>query len=500
MYISYYIPHYNMSNHVYTFDFFEFVFPAIPNANFTLGNLVISVNRILSFVNDDFFDDIPNLHKYVIEEKQIKLHESSQLVIVSNSGNTLIIKNMNTSRYLKNFCTNDLFKQAFKNTFLQLTSESADCFLEENCAVTSVDFANFLHHMNHNIKVYSEQNNMADNTYNTHQLYVNMRAKLFESTDCMNHIFSYIDFPNLCEMRLVCTKFAYIIKGCTLPPYLIDTMNDIKTEFSYGCFHDAKSGNIVDKYIDYMERMHENMEMDAQLVKYVNEYILLKCLIKFGSAIPNKLTKHLHIAYISQKENRDKNDEIDMHNLKLKLMLTEEQFIRDNFSNMSIIMYYLKNKMVHDLYSLINMKCIRPSSHSINKIGHYILTKYGHQAFLELYMKNCWKCFPDLNYRTYPCYQQMVNYLNAMMSRNIMVSYSVKIYFLDIVQIDDINNCSKTTAKEFVDEALYRDNVSVFSKIFETKKIRKSRKTYIKYAKELKANCPKIIEYLKNSK
>lgn len=501
-----------MSDSIYSLEFLEFVFPLVPNAVFHLDDFTISISQILYPINETFFDNMPNLHKHIIEEKYIDKYLSRWMIITDNNHNKLIIKNINVEIYLKKYCSNIFFRQAFKKTFSQIVSHYTDSFLEDINNMVEIDFVDFLYSMSKNLEMYfkdSPKNSM--NIYHSHLSYVNMRANLFESADCMNHIFSYIDFPSLCKMRLVCARFAYIIEGYTLSPFSIDIMNDIKTEFSYGCFYDAKSNNIIDKYKNYINSLNKYIgtKTNEKLMKYVDEYILLKCLIKFGHTVTNKLIKYFHIEYLSHNKNEndieDENnneddDESSKFNFKLKLVFTEDEFMEKKFNDIPIIMYFLKNKTIYDLYSLINMKCVRFSKYFIKKIGHYILTKYGHVVFLELYMKNNWRCFPDLNYQVYPFYQQIVNYLNAMISRNITIPYSVKKYFLDIVKVDDINNCSESAIKDFMEKAFLSDNAFIFSTILETKKIKKSRKAYIKYVKNSKIACPEIFKHLKNSK
>ena len=494
-----------MLNQLFDFYFFGLFFPTNQNLCFTMENLMISINKNLLEINSVLLSNIPNIRNSFVYYTKNGMHTSYQMIITSNCGNTLIIENINTMGYFGKFCTNSMFRTTLRETFLELTGECEGCFLEENSVTVKIDFANFLKYMNQNMRMhlYNGNTNNID-VYDSHVLFVNMRGILFEAVDCINKIFSYIDLPNLCKTKLVCTKFAYVIKGCTLPPYIIDTMNDIHIEFSYGCFRDVQNVCVVDRYSEYIKKLHRDIKTSSVLMKYVNEYILLKCLMKFGSAVPNRLVEHMHNIYISEIEKADLPQILDgeskSNSLKLKLSLTREKFFKENFDDLSIFVYHLKNKKIHDLYSLINIKCVRWYDSITNRIGHYIIVKYGYKTFLELYMKNGWRCFPSLQYKIYPCYSEMVEYLRAMISKNVPIPCSVKKYFLDIIDIDDIKNCSKTTIKELADEAILQDNTDIFSKIFETKRIKKSKKVYIKYSKELKINCPKIIKYLKNSK
>lgn len=491
-----------MSQIIYPLEIYPYISIISPNLTYIVKNTYISVKQYQSDIDATYYSNMPNLHKYVVDEKKIKKTICYEITISKLNGKTLVVKNVDV-KYLRIFSKYEHFRNILTEVFYQLTFDHADDFLADflddsdiTHDIKIIDFTDFIQHIEYQLQCHEDIDQIQ--LTNTHKIYVQINAILLEATDCLNHIFSYIDFPNLCKMRLVSTKFLHIIEGYTLPPKAIETINMLKLEFSYGCFYNSNKKNIDEKYDTFANKFIIDKRMDNYMISVMNEYIVFKCMTLWGFSLANKLISKMHIQYtIDQEKIGDIDNNMNFNN---KLKLSREQFIWVTFRNMPIIINFLQNKQIHDLYSLINLSIIKKNESYRDTVGKHILCVYGHQQFLDTYLRNCWKYFPDLNFKAYNRYKDLIAYLNSMLSNGIHIPFTVKNYFLDIITDNDINNCSSYIAKSIVDDAIYNDNVDVFSKIFENKKIKKSRKTYIKYAKGLKHNCHKILDYLQNIK
>lgn len=465
---------------------------------FTLENVTIEIKSSYCDTDDEYFGFMPNLHKYVTIEKKIKKYIYNEIIVRQPHNKTLIIKNFNL-KYFELFINDAQFKMTFLKLYRDLTFDIDDFLADCDENIKIIHFDKFVMCMNEEF--------MGCAIFEKHNLYFGM-IKLSGSIDCINKVFGYIDFPNLCKMRSVSTNFAYIIEGCTMPPNALRIMRSLNLEFSYGCMYNISKSNILNKYDECIEKYNKYIQENGEdqknlfllnnyMIRIINEFIITKIMIIHRFGLANNLIDHLHGRFSTNYlKNIEDNEEL---NFVARRELIWKKFLSETFVDMNIISHFLENKKIYDLYSLINLTIIRGTSKYNKLIGSYILYFYGYQKFLDVYVRNGWKYFPDLNYKAYTYYADMINYIKNIIANNIRIPFTIKNYFLETITDDDIRGCSLRIAKRIVNEAIDNDNVEVFSKIFEHKKIKKSKKAYLKYAYNLNEDCDKILKYLKNT-
>ncbi len=476
---------------------------------FNLDTLMIKVQTVQKSIDES---DLPlNTHNNNDLLNKIKYRKYQNIEISDNFGKKLLINEFPINSYFRLFSSSFLVKNAIKELFDSFVYNDYiidDTFLQENIfdeVHQTIDFSEFIERIDNIVE--RESNKFANpnlqHDKNNHKFFTNVQKHILNTPDHLSHILSFIDLPHLSKTILVSTYFLQIIEGCVMPKNTIQIMNQINRDFMIGCFYNVGTGanSIVTKYSNYMQKFKEN---NIDLIPYIREYILLKCIIHFDFVTANKLLKHMINKYdsgIQSNLEQNQNLEIDIDDLSLipaafNRRNVKHLFIEKYFRDLPIIYYFVMEKKIHDLYSLINLKIIYGSELHNDHIGHYVLTSYGYEKFLNIYMKNNWKCFPNLKYYKYPFYSNMVYYIYDIMKNNINVPNHVQIFFLEIVTENTISKFSKQTATNFMNEAIKRDNSILFSKIYKSKKIKKSKKMYLNLIKKNNLNCKKILNYL----
>lgn len=480
---------------------------------FNLDSLIIKVQTVQKNIDES---DLPlNIHDDSDLLNKIKYRKYQNIEISDDFGKKLLVNEFPINNYFRLFSSSSLVKNAIKELFDSLVYNDYiidDTFLQENIfdeVHKTIDFSEFIEQINNIVE--RESNKCANlnlqHDRNNHKFFTNVQKHILNTPDHLSHILSFIDLPSLSKTRLVSTHFLQIIEGCVMPKNTIQIMNQINRDFMIGCFYNVGTGShdIITKYSNYMQNLKEK---NNDIIPYVREYILLKCINNFGFIAANKLLKHMINKYGSSiqsnlEQNDEQNPEIDIDNLSLTSASFDKNkvkhlFIDKYFRDLSIIYHFVREKKINDLYSLINLKIICGSELHNDHIGHYVLTSYGYEKFLSIYLKNNWKCFPKLRYYKYSFYSKMVYYICDMMKNNINIPNHVQIFFLEIVTEHTIGKFSKRTATNFINEAIERDNSILFSKIYISKKIKKSKKMYLNLIKKNNLDCKKILNYLES--